>query len=149
MGVEPYLINSSLICVLAQRLVRKICFYCKEKYTLEKEIIDTLKLNTGRLENRGLASNSQSHIIKKYEFFRGKGCPQCFNTGYSGRTGIAEVLLLSVKIRELILSRAQEHIIKQQARKVGMKTLREEGMEAALKGITTVAEVLRVTAPDE
>ena len=149
MGVEPYLINSSLICVLAQRLVRKICFYCKEKYTLEKEIIDTLKLNTGRLENRGLASNSQSHIIKKYEFFRGKGCTHCFNTGYSGRMGLAEILLLSAKIRELILSRAQEHIIKQETRKEGMRTLREEGMDAALKGITTVQEVLRVTAQDE
>jgi type IV pilus assembly protein PilB len=121
--------------VLAQRLVRKICFYCKEKYALEKEIIDTLKLNTG--------------IIKKYEFFRGKGCNHCFNTGYSGRMGLAEVLLLSAKIRELILSLAQEHIIKQEACKEGMRTLREEGMEAALKGITTVQEVLRVTASDE
>ena len=135
MGVEPYLINSSLICVLAQRLVRKICFYCKEKYTLEKEIIDSLKLNTD--------------IMKKYEFFRGKGCNHCFDTGYSGRVGLAEVLLLTAQIRELILSRAQEHIIKQEARKEGMRTLREEGMEAALKGITTVQEVLRVTAPDE
>ncbi|MDP3787656.1 MAG: ATPase, T2SS/T4P/T4SS family [Candidatus Omnitrophota bacterium] len=135
MGVEPYLINSSLICVLAQRLIRKICFYCKEKYALEKEITDTLRLNTG--------------IIEKYGFFRGKGCAHCFNTGYSGRMGIAEILLLSAKIRELILSRAQEHIIKQEARKEGMRTLREEGMEQALKGITTLQEILRVTAPDE
>ncbi|MBI3990841.1 MAG: Flp pilus assembly complex ATPase component TadA [Candidatus Omnitrophica bacterium] len=135
MGVEPYLINSSLICVLAQRLVRKICFYCKEKYALEKEIIENLKLNMG--------------IIKKFEFFRGKGCSHCFNTGYSGRIGIAEILLLSPKIRELILNRAQEHIIKQEARKEGMRTLREEGMEQAINGITSLEEVLRVTAPDE
>ncbi len=134
MGVEPYLINSSLICVLAQRLIRKICFYCKEKYTLEKEVADSLRLNTD---------------IKKYEFFHGKGCAHCFNTGYSGRMGIAEILLLSAKIRELILNRAQEHIIKQEARKVGMRTLREEGMEQALKGITTLEEIMRVTAPDE
>ena len=135
MGIEPYLINSSLICVVAQRLVRKICFYCKEKYSLEKEIIGTLKLDTD--------------MIKKNTFFRGKGCSHCFNTGYSGRMAIAEILLLSVGIREFILGRAQEHIIKQQARKEGMKTLRQEGMDAAQKGITTLEEVLRVTAPDE
>jgi len=135
MGIEPYLINSSLICVVAQRLVRKICFYCKEKYVLEEEIINSLKLN--------------ADIIKENSFFRGKGCSQCFNTGYSGRMGIAEILLLSVGVRELILNHAQEHIIKQQARKEGMRTLREEGIEAVLKGTTTLEEVLRVTAPDE
>ena len=117
MGVEPYLINSSLICVLAQRLVRKICFYCKEKYTLEKEIIDTFP---ALAESRILREKLNTGIIKKYEFFRGKGCNHCLNTGYSGRIGLAEILLLSAKIRELILSRAQEHIIKQEARKVGI-----------------------------
>ena len=135
MGVEPYLMNSSLICVAAQRLVRKICLSCKEEYTIKKEIIDTLKLN---IEN-----------TKKSVFFRGKGCPHCFNTGYAGRIGIAEILLLTEAIRELILARAQEHIIKQQARKEGMRTLREDGLEAVLKGLTTLEEVLRVTAPDE
>jgi len=135
MGVEPYLINSSLVCVIAQRLVRKICNYCKESYLLKPEIAGSLKLDMSK--------------IKKAEFFRGKGCAQCFNTGYSGRTGIAEVLLLTPKIRELILARAQEHEIKKQARAEGMHTLREDGMEAVLKGHTTLEEVLRVTAPDE
>jgi len=135
MGVESYLINASLICVVAQRLVRKICSYCKEGYPIKKEIIDSLKLN---LEG-----------IKKLMFFRGKGCPSCFNLGYSGRIGIAEILLLTPAIRELILNRGQEHIIKQKARLEGMKTLREEGLRAALEGITTLEEVLRVTAPDE
>jgi len=132
MGVEPYLINASVVCVISQRLVRKICPYCKERYTIKKEIIDSLKLN-----------------IDTPEFFRGKGCSQCFNMGYSGRVGIAEVMLLTPKIRELILSHAQEHQIKQQARKEGMSTLREEGLRLVLKGITTLEEVLRVTAPDE
>lgn len=135
MGVEPYLINSSVACVLAQRLVRKICTYCKEAYAVNQEIIDTLKLDSTK--------------IKKPEFFRGKGCQHCFNTGYSGRTGISEVLLLTSKVRELVLARAQEHIIKKQARLEGMKTLREDGVEMALKGLTTLEEVLRVTAPDE
>ena len=133
MGVEPYLINSSLVCVVAQRLVRKICTYCKEEHPVKKEILDTLKIKLD---------------VKSPKFFRGKGCSHCFNTGYSGRTGIAEVLLLTSGVRELILSRAQEHLIKQQARKEGMRTLREDGLTQALKGLTTIEEVLRVTAPD-
>jgi type II secretory ATPase GspE/PulE/Tfp pilus assembly ATPase PilB-like protein len=132
MGVEPYLINSSLVCVVGQRLVRKICPHCKEKYAIKKEIIESLKL---KLDSASL--------------FKGKGCSQCFNTGYSGRLAISEVLLLSPKIRELILAHAQEHIIKQQARSESMKTLREEGMDAALQGLTSLEEVLRVTAADE
>jgi type IV pilus assembly protein PilB len=136
MGVEPFMINSSLVCVVAQRLVRKICNYCKEAYIIKEEIVRKLKLDL-------VASN------KQIDFFHGRGCNHCFNSGYSGRISIAEILLLNSHIRDLILSRAQEHVIKQQARKDGMKTLREEGLDAVLKGITTLEEVLRVTAPDE
>ncbi|MDD4953776.1 MAG: ATPase, T2SS/T4P/T4SS family [Candidatus Omnitrophica bacterium] len=135
MGVEPYLINASLVCILAQRLVRRVCSYCKEEYALKPEITDILKLGI--------------QDAKKAKFYRGKGCQHCFNTGYEGRVGIAEALLLSAPVRELILHRQQEHVIKQQARKEGMRTLREDGIAAALKGMTTVEEVLRVTAPDE
>ncbi len=135
MGVEPYLINSSLVCVMAQRLVRKICPHCQEAYILKKEVAENLKLD---------APGSG-----KLQFYKGKGCQHCFNTGYSGRTVISEVLQLSSKIRELILASSQEQFIKQQARLEGMKTLREDGLEAALKGQTTIEEVIRVTAPDE
>jgi type IV pilus assembly protein PilB len=135
MGVEPYLINSSLVCIVSQRLVRKICTHCKESYTLKKELLDSLKLNLDKVKNP--------------EFFRGKGCSHCFNMGYSGRTGIAETLVLSTKLRELILARSQEHVIKEEARKEGMRTLREDGIESVLKGLTTIEEVLRVTAPDD
>jgi len=135
MGVEPYLINSSLVCVIAQRLVRKICSYCKEEYNVKKEILDSLKVHLDG--------------VKDPKFFRGKGCTHCFNMGYSGRTGIAEVLLLSSSVRGLILARAQEHIIKEQAHKEGMHTLREDGLAQVFKGLTTIEEVLRVTAPDE
>jgi len=135
MGVEPYLINSSLVCVVAQRLVRKICAYCKETYNFKDEITQSLKLNLGKTNN--------------LQFYRGKGCQHCFNSGYSGRTVIAEVLQISQKIRELILGGSQEQFIKQQARREGMKTLREDGLEAVLKGYTTIEEVLRVTTPDE
>ncbi len=135
MGVEPYLINSSLICVVAQRLVRKICSYCKEGYVLGKDILESLKINP--------------EVNKNLQFFRGKGCNNCFNLGYSGRVGIVEVLMITQKIRELVLARVQEHVIKQQARQEGMKTLRENGIELSLKGLTTIEEIIRVTAPDE
>jgi type IV pilus assembly protein PilB len=132
MGAEPFLINSSVICAVSQRLVRKICSYCKEKHVLKQEIIDSLKLK-----------------LTKTEFFKGKGCERCFNTGYAGRLGIAEILMFTPKVRELILSCPQEQLIKQQARLEGMQTLREDGIAAVLKGMTTLEEVLRVTAPDE
>jgi type IV pilus assembly protein PilB len=135
MGVEPYLINSSLVCVMAQRLVRKVCSSCKEAYILKNEVADSLKLNREK--------------IGKLQFYKGKGCQHCFNTGYSGRTVIAEVLQLSPKIRDLILTGAPEVSIKKQARLEGMQTLREDGLAAVLKGQTTIEEVLRVTAPDE
>lgn len=135
MGVEPYLIDSALICALSQRLVRKICPYCKEGYNIKEDLLTTLKLNLDK--------------NKKPEFFRGKGCSHCFNMGYLGRVAIAETLVLTQKIRDLILDRAQEHLIKEEARKEGMQTLREAGLEMALKGITTLDEVLRVTAQDD
>ena len=135
MGVEPYLINSSLVCVVAQRLVRKICPHCKEEYIVKQEVLESLKLNID--------------TSKDMKFFRGKGCTNCFNMGYLGRIGIAEVLLLTSSVRDLILSKAQEHIIKQKAREEGMRTLREDALSQALKGMTTLEETLRVTAPDE
>jgi len=135
MGVEPYLINSSLVCVMAQRLVRKICSFCKEGYILKKEVAESLKLDTQK--------------NNKLQFYKGKGCQHCFNSGYLGRTVIAEVLQLSPKIRGLILSGSQEQFIKKQARLEGMVTLREDGLDSALRGQTTIEEVLRVTAPDE
>ncbi len=134
MGVAPYLINSSLVCVMAQRLLRKVCPYCKEAYTLDKKAAENLNLD--------------AHKIGKLQFYRAKGCRHCFNTGYSGRVLIAEVLQFSQKIRELISNGAGEQLIKQQARLEGMQTLRESGLDAVLGGQTTIEEVLLVTAPD-
>jgi type II secretory ATPase GspE/PulE/Tfp pilus assembly ATPase PilB-like protein len=135
MGVEPFLIDSAVVCILAQRLVRKICNNCKEEYPVSQDILDTLRVRVDK----------QS----KYKFFRGKGCSRCFNLGYSGRISIAELLILTPKIRELILARSQEHVIKLQARREGMKSLREDGVRAALMGLTTLEEVVRITAPDD
>ncbi len=135
MGVEPFMINSSILCIVAQRLVRKVCPYCKQEDTLAEGVVKNLKIQVPK----GVRA----------VFYRGKGCSRCFNLGYSGRVGIAEVLVLTSKIRDLILNRAQEHIIKQHARAEGMHTLREDGIRAALAGLTSLEEIIRVTAADE
>ena len=135
MGVEPYLINSSLACVVAQRLLRKVCQHCKEAYTLNKEAAENLNLD--------------AHKIGKLKFYKAIGCRHCFNTGYSGEIVIAEVLQFSHKIHELILKGADEPLIKLQAQLEGMQTLRAAGLDAVLKGQTTIEEVLRVSTPEE
>lgn len=134
MGVEPFLITSSLIMVGAQRLVRKICQRCKEPYELDGDAVKTLGVK----------------MPKGGALYRGKGCELCFSTGYKGRIALMEVLTLSAGIKGLILQGAQEHVISHAARKEeGMRTLRENGIENVLKGITTLDEVLRVTVGSE
>jgi len=134
MGVEPFLITSSLILVGAQRLVRRICPNCKEPYEISEEALKVLKLKKE---------------ASKPVFYKGKGCNLCFGSGYKGRVALLEVLTLTPKIKSLIMEGAQEHRIREEARREGMKTLREVGIANALEGITTVEEVLRVTVGDQ
>jgi len=129
MGVEPFLITSSLICVGAQRLVRRICPKCKEPY----KISDAMK--------EGLRIKIPGEAI----FYRGKGCAACRNSGYAGRVGLIEVLVINPQIRELINSKAKESLIFEAARSAGMRSLRENGLEKVLAGTTTIDEVVRVT----
>ena len=133
MGVEPFLIASSLICVIAQRLVRKICSHCKEEHSPSDTILSKLQLK------------QRKDIV----FYRGRGCKECLNSGYSGRIILTEALVLSPKIKELIINRGEEYKIKNTARLEGMQTLREDGLTKCFSGITSLEEVLRVTAPDE
>ncbi len=134
MGVEPFLMTSSIILVGAQRLVRKICPNCKESYELDSEVAENYGIKTGG---------------KKAVLYRGKGCEVCRKTGYKGRLALIEVLTLTPKIKELILKSAQEHEISEAARLEGMRTLRENGIAFALEGITTLDEVVRVTVGDQ
>lgn len=134
MGVEPFLITSSLIAVVNQRLVRKVCQHCKESYPLSPTMMDSLGIK---------------HSKEPMHIYRGKGCKKCFNIGYSGRVALAEVLVLSGAVKELILQKAQEYEIKAVARREGMQTLRENGLVKVLEGVTTLEEILRVTAEDE
>lgn len=135
MGIEPFLINSSVSCIVAQRLARVLCPNCKEKYELKEDVVAKLKLSSVA---------GEPHI-----FFRPRGCRECFNTGYRLRVILAEILIVSPAIKELILCKAQEHKIKQCARAEGMLTLREDGLAKARAGITSLEEVIRVTAADE
>ncbi|MDO8580486.1 MAG: ATPase, T2SS/T4P/T4SS family [Candidatus Omnitrophota bacterium] len=137
MGIEPFLICSSVLAIIAQRLLRRICLHCKEEYVVNDVFTQKIGLT------RFVSSK------KDIKVFRGKGCKKCFNSGYAGRVGITEIIIFSLKIKELILGRAGEFKIKEAARKEGMKTMREDGFAKVLEGVTTLEEVLRVTAMDE
>jgi type II secretion system protein E len=135
MGVEPFLLSSSLECLIAQRLVRLICPKCKTAVKPKSEILDQIK--------------DVEINLKEVEFYEGKGCEECRFTGYQGRTGIYEVLPITEPIRELILSRASSQHIKQKAISQGMHTLRQDGLQKVMKGLTTLSEVIRVTQQEE
>jgi general secretion pathway protein E len=129
-GVEPFLISSAVSAVIAQRLVRVLCNNCKEAYKPDMAL-QTLGVRPDRLRN--------------YTFYRAKGCDQCFNTGYRGRVGIFETLIMGYKLKTLIQRTYDSFQIKQEALKVGLVTLRRDGIEKVLRGITSIEEVVRVT----
>jgi len=131
MGIEPFLIASSVNAILAQRLVRKICPKCKEPYKPSSKLLSELNIKPGQL--------------KSGKLFKGKGCSHCLNTGYSGRVGIYELLPISPSIRKLIMANADSGQIKDLAIKEGMVALINDGIEKAIQGITTIEEVLRVS----
>jgi len=137
MGVEPFLITSSVILVAAQRLVRRICPKCKEEEKLSDHVLTNL-------DRSSLDATDSKHA----KIYKGQGCDHCQHTGYRGRMSLIETLVISPKVREMIISRAQEFEIKHQAREEGMRTLREDGLAKVFTGETTLEEVLRITAPD-
>ena len=132
MGIEPFLISSSVLMTCAQRLVRRVCTNCRQEFVPEPEILERL----GMKETKGTV------------FYRGTGCDRCRGRGYLGRIAIVEALPVSETIRRLIIKRASAAIIKNQAMSEGMKTLRMVGIEKALDGITTLEEIWRVTSED-
>ncbi|MBN2456432.1 MAG: type II secretion system ATPase GspE [Sedimentisphaerales bacterium] len=139
LGVEPYLASSSLIAVLAQRLVRKVCPDCKKPY--EPTEHELRELGLGDMKSPGSAEGEA-------KFYVGAGCDSCFQTGYRGRTGIYELMLISEEVQNLIYNRQSSGKIKRVALNSGMRTLRMDGARKVLAGITTIPEVLRVTQAD-
>ncbi|MBL7072116.1 MAG: Flp pilus assembly complex ATPase component TadA [Candidatus Omnitrophica bacterium] len=137
MGVEPFLVASSLVLSSAQRLIRKICSNCKEEAEIPK----------GMLEKIGM--KPEDHPKKGSGFFHGKGCQRCNNAGYYGRIGILEALLIDDKVRDMIMSKVSSDDIKNYAIDgLHMKTLRDNAIENLVNGVTTLEEVLRVTSGD-
>jgi len=130
MGIEPFLVSSAVIGIVAQRLVRLVCDRCREKYQPTSDILKNLKMDEGT------------------EFYRGKGCGKCKSTGFTGRMGIFELLVLNEEMRKMIEEKDSADEMKKKAIDLGMTTLREDGLMKALNGTTTLEEVVRVTTVD-
>ena len=130
MGIEPFLVSSSMLGVLAQRLARTICPHCEEAYKPPKEALHRLALQPGEGE--------------EVVFYRGEGCNRCQGTGYKGRTGLFELMTMTEAMKESVRKGASAPEIRQQAVAEGMRTLSEDGVLKVLEGQTTVDELLRV-----
>ncbi|MDP6728573.1 MAG: ATPase, T2SS/T4P/T4SS family, partial [SAR324 cluster bacterium] len=135
MGIEPFLVSSTIIGILSQRLVRKICLDCRNAYEAHPEELRELGIN-----------HTSSEPIK---LFKGTGCGNCRETGYRGRIGVHELLIINDRVKNVIMTNSDSQAIKQKAVVEGMKTLKMDGTDKALKGFTTAEEVLTVTYEDE
>jgi type IV pilus assembly protein PilB len=131
MGVEPFLISSTLDAVLGQRLIRSICPDCRTTYQPNESLLAQLNLSPNEIGER--------------HFYYGKGCDKCNRTGYKGRKGIYELMKISDPIRALINERAPSVVLKQKAIELGMVTLRQDGVRSIFEGHTTIEEVLKYT----
>jgi type IV pilus assembly protein PilB len=134
MGIEPFLISSAVVLILAQRLIRKVCMECREPVKVHPQLLIDL----------GIPPDE----VKSFPVYKGKGCSLCNNTGYKGRVGLYEVMPMKEEIKELLLSRASTSEIKKEAIRLGMKTLRQSGIAKIKEGMTTIEEVLRSTIED-
>jgi len=130
-GVEPFLISSSVIAVIAQRLVRVLCKECREAYHPDEETLERLGFKFDQTDAPTI--------------YRAKGCPKCFNSGYKGRIGIYEFMVLNESLQNMILKTHDSHQIKKEANRQGMTTLYDDGIQKVLNGTTTISEILRVT----
>jgi type IV pilus assembly protein PilB len=134
MGIEPFLISSSVILILAQRLIRKICSECREQIKVHPQLLIDLGVPPDEAKN--------------FNVYKGKGCAICSGTGYKGRVGLYEVMVMKEEVKELVLSRSSASEIKKEAIRLGMKTLRQSGIHKVEEGLTTIEEVLRATMDD-
>ena len=129
MDVNPSLMASTFVSIVGQRLVRKICSYCREAALPESSLLQLIGLNPLQPETT---------------FYRGKGCLRCFQTGYRGRIGIFEILAVSAAIAQMIVQRSSAQMILRKAREEGMTTMMEDGVQKAARGVTSLDEVVRV-----
>jgi len=136
MGVEPFLIASSVVLMVAQRLCRRVCPYCKEPTKIAESVLERIGIDLKKLHKER----------KDVVFYKGKGCKRCNNTGYYGRMGTLETLMMDDKIRDMTINRSSSDEIKAYAVKQGMKTLKDNALEKFISGMTTLEEVLRITS---
>jgi general secretion pathway protein E len=165
MGAEPFLLRSSVIGILAQRLVRVLCKNCKYSYPAEDFELEELGLTPERMRSRAARRNNpnsryfprevgEGDLFESFDptqrplFYKAKGCSQCTNTGFTGRRGIYELMLIDDAVGPLILRKADSQAIKRTAQDMGMDTLRDDGARKVLAGMTTVEEVLAATQED-
>ena len=141
-GVEPFLISSSVIAVIAQRLVRVLCSDCKEPYHPDDE---TLKQLRQIKINEDLGAAHLPVNDEQITIYRSVGCPKCFHSGYKGRIGIYEIMVMNESLQNMILKTHDSHQIKKEAARQGMTSLYDDGIQRVLEGTTTIEEVLRVT----
>ena len=153
MGIEPFLVTSSVNAILAQRLVRRLCKTCREPIEPDLEALQSIGLTMESLE----IENDLAEILNKQSIdqtmlsvegrtiYRDKGCPDCLQTGHRGREGIFELLLMDDDVKTTILRTSDANAIKKVGVQHGMITLRQDGARKVLEGITTIEEVFRVT----
>jgi type IV pilus assembly protein PilB len=134
MGIEPFLVSSSVLMVCAQRLLRKICPHCKETLTVPADVISRLSMN--------------HEEVSASTYYRGRGCSRCKDTGFLGRLAILEVLPVTNALREQILHNTSAKALKELALQEGLRTLRMAGLEKAKAGLTSLDEVLRVSGSE-
>ena len=135
LGIEPFLVSSSVLACIAQRLVRTVCKDCAKKYTPTDEELAEIHRRREDLKGRQL--------------YNAVGCANCLQTGYVGRTGIHEIMIMDDAVRSQLMKSTEATKLKKIAMSRGMKTLRDDGVDKVFKGITTMEEVLRVTAEEE
>jgi type IV pilus assembly protein PilB len=134
LGIDPFLVSSSLIAVIGQRLVRKICESCKTPHKLPPEQLEEIKPYIGKK--------------KDVAFFKGAGCEECQHTGYSGRLGLFEMLTLTADLKDIISSGISSEKLKKTAEKAGYHVMSFDGIQKAIQGLTTIDEVFRVAPPE-
>jgi type IV pilus assembly protein PilB len=135
LGLEPYLVTATLEAIVAQRLVRRVCKNCRAEFEPTEDMLWELELTPEEVRGR--------------TFYFGKGCELCNNTGYKGRTGLFEIMRIDDQLCDLILQHASTNVIREEARKRGMRTLRDSGLLSIYDGVTTIEEVIRATVTDQ
>lgn len=134
MGVPPFLITATVEAILAQRLVRRICTNCKEEVVPSSDVLADLELTSDKIAGKS--------------FYRGRGCEKCNRTGYRGRLGLYELMVITDEMRDMIMRNASTEELRNTAKRSGMVMLRESGLEGLFEGLTTAEEVIRETILD-